>query len=108
MSTRLSITSWPPTDHVDGFASGWPSCRSTASLTLRASASRSRHRSGGTDLQGGHRKVVMALVAVAGVAPPAASAPDDHRHIGKPFCVLVLKNAFPSSDQLAPLRMSMF
>ena len=50
----------------------------------------------------------MALVAVAGVAPPAASAPDDHRHIGKPFCVLVLKNAFPSSDQLAPLRMSMF
>ena len=37
----------------------------------------------------------MALVAVACVAPPAASAPDDHRHMGKPLCVLVLEKRFP-------------
>ena len=81
---------------MGSFASGWASCRSTASLTLRAicallQASFWRDRI----FQGGHRKGVMALVAVAGVAPPAASAPDDHRHMGKTLCVLVLEKCFP-------------
>ena len=58
---------------------------------------------GQADLQGGHREVVMALVAVAGVAPPAASAPDDHRHMGIPqFRDMVLPVGLESPDQLAP------
>ena len=59
---------------------------------------------GQAELQGGHGEVVMALVAVAGVAPPAASAPDDDRHMGKPLCVLVLEKRFPQlRDMVLPV-----
>ena len=69
---------------------------------------------GQAELQGGHGEIVMAFVAVSGVAPPAASSPDDDRHMGKPLCVLVLEKRFPqlrdmvlpvgleSPDKLAP------
>ena len=106
-----------PADHVDGFIRfGLAQLPEHGFLDVAGDLrlAPSIVLAGQADLQGGHREVVMALVAVACVAPPAASAPDDHRHMGKPLCVLVLEKRFPqlrdmvlpvgleSPDQLAP------
>ena len=106
-----------PTDHVDGFIRfglaqlpehGSPDVAGDLRLAPGIVLA------GQAEVEGGHGEIVMAFVAVAGVAPPAASAPDDHRHMGKPLCVLVLEKSFPqlrdmvlpvgleSPDQLAP------
>ena len=104
-----------PTDHVDGFIRfGLAQLPEHGFLDVAGDLRLAPGivLAGQADLQGGHREIVMALVAVAGVAPP--SAPDDHRHMGKPLCVLVLEKRFPqfrdmvlpvgleSPDQLAP------
>ena len=106
-----------PADHVDGFIRfGLAQLPEHGFLDVAGDLrlAPSIVLAGQADLQGGHREVVMALVAVACVAPPAASAPDDHRHMGKPLCVFVLEKRFPQfrdmvlpvglerPDQLAP------